>query len=138
MSATEAHERSRQFVLARIERLGLDVESSESTSFAIDHRILPGHTFDSLSARPAAAREIARRLMTEDREAIDVLRRRTQSLHRGRIDILGLSEVDAGNPPRWHREVLTGLEAPTRHWSKIAYLDPAQVGDHKVLWEINR
>jgi hypothetical protein len=43
-----------------------------------------------------------------------------------------------GSPPRWHREASSGTEAPRRHWSRIDHLDTALVGDHKLLWELNR
>jgi hypothetical protein len=56
----------------------------------------------------------------------------------GVFDLLGHDRVAAGTPIDWHRDPSTGTRAPMRHWSRIAYLDPAVVGDYKLLWELNR
>lgn len=56
----------------------------------------------------------------------------------GRFDLLGHSDLDYGNPIDWQREPVAGLSAPLVHWSRVPYLDPAVVGDHKVVWELNR
>jgi hypothetical protein len=56
----------------------------------------------------------------------------------GVFDLLGHERVSLGTPIDWHRDPSTGTRAPLRHWSRIAYLDPAVVGDYKLLWEINR
>jgi Heparinase II/III-like protein/Heparinase II/III N-terminus len=57
---------------------------------------------------------------------------------RGWVRLLGHGLLWVGNPPRWHREAVSAVEAPRRHWSRIDHLDTAVVGDHKVLWELNR
>jgi hypothetical protein len=51
---------------------------------------------------------------------------------------LGHERVAVGTPIDWHRDPSTGIRAPMRHWSRIDYLDPAVVGDYKLLWELNR
>lgn len=56
----------------------------------------------------------------------------------GRFDLLGYRDLAWGTPIDWHREPLSGVHAPQVHWSRIRYLDPAVVGDHKILWELNR
>jgi hypothetical protein len=56
----------------------------------------------------------------------------------GVVTLLGHPSLSVGNPPRWHREAISGTEAPLRHWSRIDPLDTAVVGDHKLLWELNR
>ena len=56
----------------------------------------------------------------------------------GFAPVLGHGWLEIGRTPDWHREPVAGLHAPVRHWSRIPYLDPAVVGDHKVLWEFNR
>jgi Heparinase II/III-like protein/Heparinase II/III N-terminus len=56
----------------------------------------------------------------------------------GVFDLLGHERVAVGTPIDWHRDPSTGTRAPIRHWSRIAYLDPAVVGDYKLLWELNR
>jgi hypothetical protein len=54
------------------------------------------------------------------------------------FDLLGHERVSFGDPIDWHLDPSSGLRAPRRHWSRIAYLDPSIVGDYKLLWEVNR
>jgi hypothetical protein len=42
------------------------------------------------------------------------------------------SEID------WHLDPVHGKRAPLDPWFKIPFLDFAVVGDHKVIWELNR
>lgn len=63
---------------------------------------------------------------------------RAERALQGRIDVLGHCDVSWGVPINWHRDPLAGIQAPAGHWSTIRYLDTAVVGDHKVLWEVNR
>ncbi len=56
----------------------------------------------------------------------------------GTFDLLGHRNVSFGDPIDWHRDPASGIRAPMRHWSRIQYLDPATVGDYKLLWEVNR
>src|SRR5690606_33402562 len=53
--------------------------------------------------------------------------------------ILGYGTLSFGNPPNWQCEPVAGVEAtPPLHWSKIKPLMKTQVGDSKVVWELNR
>lgn len=63
---------------------------------------------------------------------------RAASIERGEIPLLGYGFVNIGQTPEWQRDPFAKLSAPLRHWSTIPYLDPAIVGDHKVVWEISR
>lgn len=38
----------------------------------------------------------------------------------------------------WHLDPVHGKRAPLEPWFKIPFLDFAVVGDHKVIWELNR
>lgn len=57
---------------------------------------------------------------------------------RGRYDLLGYTDLSFGREVDWHFDPVAGKNAPHVHWSKIRFLDATQVGDHKVIWEINR
>ncbi|MEP6763186.1 MAG: alginate lyase family protein [Gemmatimonadaceae bacterium] len=63
---------------------------------------------------------------------------RAAAVTRGEIAILGHGLVCVGTPPKWQREPIAGLTAPQKHWSRVPYLNPSIVGDHKVVWEFNR
>lgn len=55
-----------------------------------------------------------------------------------RFHLLGLRNLDFGRPVNWHFDPTRGMTAPDRHWSRVPYLDERVVGDHKVIWELNR
>ena len=56
----------------------------------------------------------------------------------GRFDLLGYSGLSFGHPVDWHLDPISGRRAPFRHWSRLRALDAVEVGDHKVVWELNR
>ncbi len=56
----------------------------------------------------------------------------------GSFDVFALRGVQLGFPPRWNVDPKTGIEAPLPFGKDVNYRDPAQVGDIKYLWEINR
>lgn len=56
----------------------------------------------------------------------------------GKVSVLGVGRVEIGDPPAWQREPTSGRVAPARHWRSVRFTDPAQVGDCKVVWEVNR
>jgi hypothetical protein len=56
----------------------------------------------------------------------------------GVFDLLGHAGLSFGTPIDWHLDPTTDRRSPALHWSLIPYLDAAVVGDHKVVWELNR
>ena len=56
----------------------------------------------------------------------------------GRFDLLGYRGLDFGSPIDWHLDPLRARRAPLVHWSRVPYLDADRVGDHKLIWELNR
>ena len=57
---------------------------------------------------------------------------------RGTFDLLGHEGLSFGFPIDWHFDPVSRKHAPLVHWSRIPYLDADLIGDHKVIWEINR
>jgi hypothetical protein len=57
---------------------------------------------------------------------------------KGRFDLLGHRGLEFGDPIDWHLDPLSGMRASLDHWSQIDHLDVDAVGDHKVIWELNR
>lgn len=55
-----------------------------------------------------------------------------------RFDLLGYEELDFGTPIDWHLDPVHHKQAPRQPWYKIPFLDFDRVGDHKVIWELNR
>ncbi|MCU1295980.1 MAG: Heparinase family protein [Acidobacteriaceae bacterium] len=55
-----------------------------------------------------------------------------------RFRLLGYENLDYGTEIDWHLDAIHGKRAPLKPWFKIRFLDFAEVGDHKVTWELNR
>ncbi len=54
------------------------------------------------------------------------------------FEILGYGGMSFGQPVNWHLDPVSGRESPRVHWSRLDPLVPEQVGDSKVVWELNR
>lgn len=54
-----------------------------------------------------------------------------------RFPLLGL-EIETGPKIRWRRDYVSGRESGMGYFRRIPYLDFARVGDHKLIWELNR
>jgi hypothetical protein len=54
------------------------------------------------------------------------------------FDLLGYKGLQYGPEIDWHLDIVHGKRAPLRPWFKIRYLDFQEVGDSKVIWELNR
>ena len=55
----------------------------------------------------------------------------------GRVPIFG-QVIDYGSKLAWRRDPQCGIETPATYFRRVEYLDVAAVGDHKLIWEINR
>ena len=55
-----------------------------------------------------------------------------------RFHLLGYQNLDYGREVDWHLDRAHGKHAPHSPWFKIPFLDFSVVGDHKVVWELNR
>ncbi|MGA3213032.1 MAG: alginate lyase family protein, partial [Terriglobales bacterium] len=57
---------------------------------------------------------------------------------RQRFDLLGYEALDFGDRIDWQRDPVSGKRAPQVPFYQVRYLDYDQVGDAKVIWELNR
>jgi hypothetical protein len=55
-----------------------------------------------------------------------------------RFDLLGYQGLDFGTPIDWHFDPVHHKRAPRKPWYQIPFLDFNQIGDHKIIWELNR
>lgn len=55
-----------------------------------------------------------------------------------RFRLLGYEGLDYGPEIDWHLDVVHGKRAPLKPWFKIDFLSSDEVGDHKIIWELNR
>ena len=60
-----------------------------------------------------------------------------ESLHH-RFQLLGYRDLNYGAEIDWHLDAVHGKRAPISPWYNIRFLDFEEVGDHKVIWELNR
>jgi Heparinase II/III-like protein/Heparinase II/III N-terminus len=54
------------------------------------------------------------------------------------FSLLGYTALDYGAAIDWHRDAVHAKRAPLKPWFKIDFLNFAEVGDHKIIWELNR
>lgn len=54
-----------------------------------------------------------------------------------RFPVLGI-ELETGQEIHWRRDYVHAKESGSRYFRRIPYLDFAAVGDHKIVWELNR
>jgi hypothetical protein len=52
--------------------------------------------------------------------------------------LLGYENLDYGPQIDWHHDVVHGKHASLKPWFKIDFLNFNEVGDHKIIWELNR
>ncbi len=94
---------------------------------------LPGRFFDGASSAATPAL-LAGRLP----DAHDRVVAAAERICRRRFDLLGYRGLSFGDPVDWRLDPVSGRRAPVCHWSRIDPLDADQVGDVKVIWELNR
>jgi Heparinase II/III-like protein/Heparinase II/III N-terminus len=139
----ELRERGGQALAAWRERAGLDADARlpDAAAYAALHahfvrRVAAGAppffpAFDVPAATVAALRA---RCPGDEADAVA----RADRVRAGRFDLLGYRGLSYGAPVDWHTDPVSGRRAPLLHWSRVPYLDSAVVGDHKVVWEVNR
>lgn len=100
-------------------------------------RTRPAHPFFAAFNAPAEETRalLATRFGDDDRAA---LIERAGRIVANRFDLLGLTDLDFGDPIDWHLEPIAGVRTPLAHWSCIDYLDASVAGDKKITWELNR
>ena len=148
----EIRVRGAQVLSSLRERVGIALGNGAATAPSMPHGVIRDLRDDPARIVSAARARLAAGLLPglrELRTTIALLRRarpdaeagtrcRADRAVDGVFDLLGHERVSVGTPIDWHRDPSTGTRAPMRHWSRIAYLDPAVVGDYKLLWELNR
>lgn len=93
-----------------------------------------GHFFFEPADIPTILGFLRRRLPDVVEETVH----QAHQICRHRFDLLGYRSVNYGGQIDWHLDAVNGRRAPQRVWYKVPYLDFSQVGDSKVIWELNR
>lgn len=84
------------------------------------------------------AKRLTQSADTPDKVLLQQLIANADAVCRGEFDILGYGSLSFGEPVNWRLEPIAGRESPLVHWSMINPLALDQVGDSKVVWELNR
>jgi Heparinase II/III-like protein/Heparinase II/III N-terminus len=104
----------------------------------------PGQFFFSVSEISERAELLRKHLPGEAaailREADEICGHRFRLLGYENLDFTLACDGASGNfkDIDWHLDPVHGKRAPLDPWFKIPFLDFAVVGDHKVIWELNR
>jgi hypothetical protein len=108
----------------------------------------PAHFFFSGIEDSGSARaELLRKHLPDEtsailREADEICSHHFRLLGYDNLDFTpgAISECGNGNFKAidWHLDPVHGKRVPLDPWFKIPFLDFAKVGDHKVIWELNR
>ena len=134
MSSDEVRVRLTQEVCKRIDVLlfGAGLQTRPKLAPALP-RTMPRFFFspEELPDRTALIRE---HLPSELESTIA----RGDKICRHKFDLLAYKDLDYGQEIDWHLDAVHGKRAPLKPWFRIRYLDFAEVGDHKVTWELNR
>ncbi|MDP3000531.1 MAG: alginate lyase family protein [Bryobacterales bacterium] len=69
--------------------------------------------------------------------AAERLERLADRIVERRFSLLGL-EFEPGSRIAWRRDYRSGIETGTSYFRLVPYLDAGRVGDHKLIWELNR
>jgi heparinase II/III-like protein len=149
MSLVEIASRGQQEVRKLIERFGPAAKYGDPV--ALLRRHAPGLA-DPVSALGFLRETAPRRFFAglADPRTCDALRRRMPDhchdvataaadiVATRRLDLLGYRMLPLGDPIDWHRDLVSNKRAPLVHWSALDALDPDEVGDSKIVWELNR
>ncbi len=134
MSWDEARTRVIQEISKRLDliahRAGHKFSAEEN---AFSHQ-LGGEFFfgtDKVNERSALLREFLP-------DEIAIIREEADAICKHQFNLLGYVGLDYGPEIDWHLDAVHGKRAPLKPWYKIDYLDFHEVGDHKVIWELNR
>ncbi|MGH9397687.1 MAG: alginate lyase family protein [Terriglobia bacterium] len=63
---------------------------------------------------------------------------RAERICRHQFDLLGFEGLQYGKVIDWHQDPVNAKRAPRRPWYKLQSCAPNEVGDRRIIWEINR
>lgn len=69
---------------------------------------------------------------------VDAIVDEAERVSRHQFNLLGYTDLEYGHEIDWHLDAVHSKRAPFKRWYRIRYLDFNEVGDHKIVWELNR
>ena len=133
MGWAELRERLRQHVRARADalryRVGLEFPDDVGPSSR-----QPARFFFAPDDVPSLCSQLKQRFPAQADEIV----RRAEQICSHRFDLLGYQNLYYGQQIDWHLDRVHSKRAPRKFWFKIHYLGFEEVGDSKIVWELNR
>jgi len=133
MSGEELFDRTRQHLTARLDawrfRRGHDFVSNLAGNAARN-----GRFFFASGETPGPCELLRERFPGQTRNIVAWAER----ICRHHFDLLGYEGLDYGAQIDWHLDLVHGKRSPREPWFKVKYLDFEEVGDSKIIWELNR
>ena len=71
-------------------------------------------------------------------DAVETILQDADGICQHHFHLLGYPDLDYSREIDWHLDAVHGKRAPLQPWFQIRFLDFSQVGDHKIIWELNR
>lgn len=120
------------------QRIALQMEKGDPSAAAEQlkqrfEQIAPSRFFVGASEHGLAAR-----IASQCAEARQRTIESANAVCRDEFDILGYGMLSFGSPVHWQFDAVSGRRIAPAHGSRIQYLANDQVGDSKVVWELNR
>jgi hypothetical protein len=132
MDAAEISSRLRQGFDKRVDllrsRVGLAFHEEPAVSGP------EAHFFLESSEIPAVLRVLCARLP----EQVEAIVQEADRICAHQFRLLGYSNVAYGLNIDWHLDAVHHVRSSSKPYFRINYLDPDQVGDPKITWELNR
>jgi hypothetical protein len=129
----EVHTRARQELGKRLDAT-LPQSSFRPERIALVETDQCGNFFFSQTGVSERVRLLRDHLPAE----VDAIRTVADEICRHRFRLLGYVDLDYGAEIDWHLDAVHGKRSPLKPWHKIKFFDFEQIGDHKVIWELNR
>ena len=134
MTSDELLTRAGQAIRQRVDALRYKMGIPVSSGARRDASFAAGHFFFE-PGEIASRVDLLRQTMPNEVEAII---ERANRICEHRFDLLGYQSVEYGRTIDWNLDAVHGRRAPQKPWFKIRFLNFEEVGDAKIIWELNR
>jgi hypothetical protein len=133
LSWDEVHTRVRQELSKRLDPI-IYPFVVRPERIALDKADIRGIFFFSREELPERIRLLREHLPGE----IGSILGEADEICRHRFRLLGYNDLNYGADIDWHLDAVHGKRSPQKPWYKIDFFNFREIGDHKVIWELNR
>jgi hypothetical protein len=132
MGAAEISSRIRQGFNKRADLLRFRL------GFSFHREPLPAASASRFFFEPSRIPEVLDILRSRFPQQVEAIVRQAECICSHRFNLLGYSDLDYGREIDWHFDAVNHIRSPHTPFFRINYLDPNEVGDPKVTWELSR